>query len=94
MFQGYSLIIAISFHNCKENAVSSRIGRYSIVLVSFSEATTPALLGRVKSFSFKYRAKREEKQKSCYGKKLILEKQRPFTGCGARDASGRFFGAS
>ncbi len=29
-----------------------------------------------------------------YGKKLILEKQRPFTGCGARDASGRFFGAS
>ena len=33
MFQGYSLIIAISFHNCKENAVSSRIGRYSIVFL-------------------------------------------------------------
>ena len=33
MFQGYSLIIAISFHNCKENAVSSRIGRYSIAFL-------------------------------------------------------------
>ena len=32
-FQRYSPIIATIFHKCKENAVSSRIGRYSIAFL-------------------------------------------------------------
>ena len=65
------------------------------VLVCFSETTTPGSAGESKkSFNVRHRAKREESNNFAIVKKLILDKQRPFTGCGASDASGGFFSAS
>ena len=76
----------------KEEALAARQG-FSFCML-YRNREPPALLGRVKSFSFKHRAKREESNNLAIVKKLILDKQRPFTGCGASDASGGFFSAS
>ena len=56
----------------------------------FSEMTTPGLLGRVKSFRFQHRAKREEMNNFTIARKIILYKRRPFTGRRASDAGGVF----
>ena len=51
----------------------------------------PGLLGRVKSFRFQHRAKREEINNFTIARKIILDKWRPFTGRRASDAGGGFF---
>ena len=56
-------------------------------------AKSPCRCGSVSGI-YKHRAKREEIKDFTVVRKLILDKLRPFAGCGASDASGIFFGAA
>ena len=69
-------------------------GTAPALLYALAKGELPALLGKIKSFSFKHRAKRGEINNFTIVRKLILGKERPFTGGGASDASGRSFSAS
>ena len=64
-------------------------------VVSFSVKTTPGSAGECKK-ALASSIERSEKRSTTLllSRKLILDKQRPFTGCGASDASDRFFSAS
>jgi len=66
-----------------------------ISFVCFSEMRTPSSAGESKK-ALASSIERSEKGAATLplSRKLILDRQRPFTGCRASDASGGFFSAS
>ena len=90
---GFSYVSA-PFGGPVQESAEGRLPPSLSVFGAFVKRQPSALLGRVKSFRFQHRAKREEINNFTIARKTILDKRRPFTGRRAGDAKDRAFRAS